>query len=108
MIRLNGRVKGAIFISLLFSASIYFFSTKTSKVMMNSEAYKVAVEQLRDNKNIPSEIGEVKKIENNVGGSLSSSEAKFYMRVFGSKDTAVVTIGLTKEKEIWEVKNIDW
>ena len=82
----------------VFFFSIFFF---ISTFMKNSEAYKTAIKEIEQNKEILIEIGEIKGYGFMPTGNISTEngkgEAQLQITVLGKKNDIVVEVYLTKE-----------
>jgi hypothetical protein len=74
---------------------------------MDSVAFEKSIEYLKRDSLTRVRIGDFQGYENKIGGVLSTSEAKFYIRIFGSKDTIVTKVVLTKNETEWQIMDLE-
>ncbi|MBR8538372.1 hypothetical protein KDU71_22565 [Carboxylicivirga sediminis] len=75
--------------------------------MTESVAFEKTIEYLTQDSLTRERIGDFQGYENKIGGELSTSKAKFYIRIFGSKDTIVTKVVLTKNETEWQIIDLE-
>jgi uncharacterized RDD family membrane protein YckC len=104
------RIIALVAIGATFFAAAYLFA---GTAMKNSEAYKIAIEEIERNPEIATESGGIKGYGMMPGGNISImngiGEAQLEIKVLGNEKDLNVSVYLTKEPGgEWELKEIDF
>ena len=72
-----------------------------------SDGYKAALEELKNNEELKNLIGDFKRVGPSVGGSISSSDARLGFSVYGSKNSSPIKIQMSKENQQWKLVSLE-